>query len=171
MITIRDYAAKKGCTVQNIYKLLKKYDSELSGHYSKIGSKTFLDDFAQTFLDSYITPKTLMAPEGELLDEINRLRGLLSQADHKAAEFAQQNSEMAIKLQKMDSERLLLEADVNHLKKENESLAEAKNNAEKSVEEKQKVIDQLNPENESLKKEIEKRDQAGLIARIFKKWD
>lgn len=170
MITIRDYAAKKGCTVQNVYKLIKKYDSELTGHYNKIGSKTFLDEFAQNFLNSFITPKSLMATEGELMDEINRLRGLLSQSDHKATELAQQNSEMAVKLQKLDSERLLLESDINYLKEENKGLKTTQEELKTTTEELTADISSKQSEIENLKQEIKKRDNAGLIARLFKKW-
>ena len=170
MITIRDYAAKKGCTVQNIYKLLKKYDPMLSGHYSKVGSKTFLDKFAQTFLDKYITPKALLVTDNEMMDEINKLRAALSESDHKAAQLAQQNADMAVKLQKIDSERLLLESNVNTLKDKNQSLVTAKEELETQAKELAADISNKQTQIDSLKQELEKRDNAGLFTRIFKKW-
>ena len=163
MMTIRDYAAKKGCTVQNIYKLLKKYNDVVGDHVTKIGSKTFLDDAAQVFLDAYITPKSVMATEDELMKEINKLRGLLSESDHKANLLKQENADMAIKLQKFDSERRLLQQDINTLETKFED-------AEKRVEEQSEAIEKKNNKILELEKEIEKRDKANPIARLLKKW-
>lgn len=115
MITIRDFANEKGCTVQNVYKLIKRYSSNLDGHIQKIGSKTFLDDYAQMFLSSYITPKSTVASNSEMMNEINRLRGLLSEADHKNSELIAQNSQLLLEAQNFNSERLLLEKDINIL--------------------------------------------------------
>lgn len=164
MITIRDYAAKKGCTVQNIYKLIKKYNDVLKDHVTKIGSKTFLDEFAQTFLDSYITPKALLATDQDMLNEINKLRGLLSASDHKVTELLTENTDLSKKVQNFESERLLLEQNINNLKEKFEA-------SEKLAEGRLETINAKDEEIIRLKEEIKKRDNAPWYKRLSKKWN
>ena len=177
MITIRDFANEKGCTVQNVYKLIKKYSSNLDGHVRKVGSKTFLDDYAQMFLSSYITPKSTVASNNELMDEINRLRGLLSEADHKNSELIAQNSELLLEAQNFNFKQLLLEQDINTLEEEKKSLQLQCEALEKDRDNYQKANQDLNDkllksswEIQDLEKEVSKRDEANWIQRLFKKW-
>ena len=177
MTTIRDFANEKGCTVQNIYKLIKRYSSNLDGHIQKIGSKTFLDDYAQMFLSSYITPKSTVASNNELMDEINRLRGLLSEADHKNSELIAQNSQLLLEAQNFNFKQLLLEQDINNLEEENNSLKTQCEALEKDRDNYQKANQDLNDkllksswEIQDLEKEVSKRDEASWFRRLTKKW-
>lgn len=177
MTTIRDFANEKGCTVQNVYKLIKRYSSNLDGHIQKIGSKTFLDDYAQMFLGSYITPKSTVASNSELMDEINRLRGLLSEADHKNSELIAQNSQLLLETQNFDFKRLLLEQDINNLEEENNNLKSQCESVEKERDAYQSANQELNDlllksawEIQDLEKEISKRDEASWFRRLTKKW-
>lgn len=170
MITIRDFANEKGCTVQNVYKLIKKYSSNLDGHIQKIGSKTFLDDYAQMFLSSYITPKSTVASSSEMMNEINRLRGLLSEADHKNSELIAQNSQLLLEAQNFDFKKLLLEQDINNLEEEKKSLVNENEMLKADINERDEIISQKTNDNNDLQKELEKRDNASWFRRLTKKW-
>lgn len=110
MITIRNYAIKHGCTVQNIYKHIKANQEQLEGHIIKQGSKKFLDEFAQQLLDQLITPKEVIQVADEtLLNEINKLRAQLVNEMQKNNQLTVEKANLSEQLHEMRSNQLLLE--------------------------------------------------------------
>ena len=116
MITIRNYASKHGCTVQNIYKHIKANKEHLEGHVIKQGSKQFLDEFAQEFLDQFITPKeTVQIADEVLMKEINKLRAQLVMENQKVSDLAMKNMELGEQIAHMQANQMLLENKSNQL--------------------------------------------------------
>lgn len=132
MKSIRDYATEHGCTPANIYNHIKAHKDDLDGHVIKHGSKKFLDDFAQEYLDLLITPKTVTVnvPDQKLMDEINRLRAALSAEQSKSTAILQEKLKIEAELTEMRSKALLLEEktstlqdDLKHSTEEKEALS------------------------------------------------
>lgn len=58
MKTIKEYAKEKGCSYENIRKLVKKHEKEISTGLVKKGKVTLLDDVAIAYLDNIVkSPK------------------------------------------------------------------------------------------------------------------
>ena len=127
MITIRDFADEMGCSVANIYKHIKNNSKELENHVIKRGSKQFLDEEAQAFLKTLITPKSLVIGDQELLDELNKLRAIVVDLTTKNNELVTQNAQLRVERSEIDSKRLLLEKDINTLKDDKKELIETSN--------------------------------------------
>lgn len=115
MITIRDFAAQMGCGVANIYKHIKQNSTELDGHIEKKGSKQYLDQHAQEFLSSLISPKAIKVEDEVLLEEINKLRALVVDLTTKNNVLITENAKLLVERSEIDSKRLLLEKDINIL--------------------------------------------------------
>lgn len=127
MITIRDFADEMGCSVANIYKHIKNNQKELDDHIIKRGSKQFLDEEAQAFLKTLITPKSLVVEDQELLDELNRLRAVVVDLTQKNNELVNKNAQLLVERSKIDSKRVLLEKDINTLEQDKKELIESSN--------------------------------------------
>lgn len=123
-VTVRDFAQKMGCGVANVYKHIKQNQEELKGHIIKRGSKQFLDDNAQEFLQSLISPKTVMVEDQELLKELNRLRAIVVDLTTKNNELVTKNAQLLVERSEIDSKRLLLEKDINTLEDNKKELLE-----------------------------------------------
>lgn len=135
MISIREYALNHGCTVQNIYKHIKANQEALEGHIHKRGSKKFLDDFAQNYLETLITPKNIIVQADEkAIQEINKLRAEIVALNQKIANLSEEKSNLYQELADFRQNQPLLENKNQELEKEKneykEKFEEAKNEAD-----------------------------------------
>ena len=125
MISIREFAVQHGCTAANIYKHIKAHSEELQDHVIKRGSKKFLDDFAQDYLSSLLTPKpTVTIADQELMDQINELRAKLFAMSE---ENKQLNNDLAAERTRnaeLSSQQMLLEERSSTLQKERDNWQE-----------------------------------------------
>lgn len=99
-IRVRDFARDNNCTVQNIYKHMRKYTEELNGHV-KVGpgkQGQLLDDEAQEFLRSVMYPKSITVDNETMAAELNELRAALMK-------LGQENLKLAAQLAKTEGER------------------------------------------------------------------
>lgn len=98
LMRVRDFAQRCGCTPQNVYGHLRTYAEDLAGHtYQGRGRQgVLLDDYAQEFLRSVMTPREVA--DSALMDEINMLRGELLKA-------GMTNASLATKLANVEAER------------------------------------------------------------------
>lgn len=153
MITIRNYAMKHGCTVQNIYKHIRANQEQLEGHVIKQGSKQFLDEFAQQLLDQLITPKEVIQVADEtLLNEINKLRAQLVAEMQKNNKLTEEKADLFEQLTLQKSNLLALENDRERLeikKQHFQELAETEYNLRTKAEDE---IDQVKTELSKYKK-------------------
>ena len=73
MLSIKDYAERKGVSTQAVYKQLKTHEKALEGHIEKISGKRYLDDEAVAYLDSQSenTPAVIVQNgTNELVEEL-----------------------------------------------------------------------------------------------------
>lgn len=73
MLSIKDYAERKGVSTQAVYKQLKTHEKALEGHIQKISGKRYLDDEAVAYLDaqSESTPSVIVQNgTDELIEEL-----------------------------------------------------------------------------------------------------
>ena len=73
MLSIKDYAERKGVSTQAVYKQLKTHEKALEGHIQKISGKRYLDDEAVAYLDaqSENTPSVIVQNgTDELVEEL-----------------------------------------------------------------------------------------------------
>lgn len=127
MISIRDFAAKMGCSVQNIYKHIKSNQTELEEHIVKRGSKKFLDEYAQKLLEDLITPKAIMINDQELINEINKLRTLLMEANNENTKLHKENANLSKQLSDHTLNQKLLEQNISKLNEDKSNLEEKLN--------------------------------------------
>ena len=99
-----------------------------------------------------------------MLNEINKLRGLLSASDHQVTDLLTENTNLSKKVQNFESERLLLEQNINNLEEKFEA-------SEKLAEGRLETINAKDEEIIRLKEEIKKRDNAPWYKRLSKKWN
>lgn len=110
MITVRDYALKKGVTERAVYKQMKskKNAERLEGHIEIIDGKQWLDEEAEAILDESRKTSVVIAKENnqqyidELNEEIKQLNKELREAYRKIAE-------QSPKLAEAEANKLLLE--------------------------------------------------------------
>ena len=74
MITIKDYAKKKGVSYEAIRKQIKRYEEELEGHLVKQNRFLMLDDEAVQFLDSKRSENPVIVYEQNKDEELEQLR-------------------------------------------------------------------------------------------------
>ena len=73
MLSIKDYAERKGVSTQAVYKQLKTHEKALEGHIKKVSGKRYLDDEAVAYLDSQSenTPSVIVQNgTDELVEEL-----------------------------------------------------------------------------------------------------
>lgn len=173
MISLKDYAKSKKISYEAVRKQVARYKNELEGHISKIHRTQYLDDAAIKFLDEKraINPVAIIQIDKD--EEIERLKeenkSLLVNVATLQDSLLKSQSQIE-RLKEIESERLKLEIEADSLKEKNKTLETE--NYDLGVENKikDKTIEDKEHELEELKKELEKRDQAGFFARVFKKW-
>lgn len=70
MIKLQDFAKQKGITDRQVQRQLKKYETDLEGHFERKGCNgTWLDDFACSFLENKMIQSPVIAGGGELLQK------------------------------------------------------------------------------------------------------
>lgn len=136
-IRVRDFARDNNCTVQNIYKHLRKYTKELEGHV-KVGpgkQGQLLDDEAQEFLRSVMYPKSITVDNETMAAELNDLRAALMA-------MGQENIKLASQLAKTEAERDRALLDAGQYQKLLEAAQEADEAKDRELEEtKRKVLE------------------------------
>lgn len=75
MVTVRDYAEKRGVSVQAIYKQMKAHEKELKGHVKIVKKIKYLDDYAVEYLtvQSSESPTIIMqTDQNERIEQLER---------------------------------------------------------------------------------------------------
>ena len=109
MITYQEYAKKWEISYEAVRKSVARYKKELEGHIIKQHRKSYLDDYAVTFLDEHREIKTVTVVDGSSVKEIERLK-----EEIKAKELAWANERAELRNQiadlKEEKTQLLLES-------------------------------------------------------------
>lgn len=128
LISIKDYAKKKGVSYEAVRKQVIRYKSELEGHITKINRTQYLNDEAVSFLDTKRQENPVMQ---------NNKESKIFELESKVYQLEEENRELLLKIS--DLENKLLEA--------HELISELKNEkiTEKDIE--------LNDENDKLQPE------------------
>lgn len=75
MIKLQDFANQKGITDRQVQRQLKKYETELTGHFERKGRNgTWLDNVACSFLENKMLQSPVIQGGGDLLQKINELQ-------------------------------------------------------------------------------------------------
>lgn len=157
MIKLQDFAKQKGVTDRTIQYHLKKHKKELEGHYERRGSNgTWLDEYAIDYLSQFMKSNPVVLAEADQQKEIQELKDKLIKAQEINNELHAKYETMLEKASKIDSERLLLEKDIE-LKKKEKTLLEEK-------------IEAQNQELKEKEQEINKLKNRNLLDRIFNKY-
>lgn len=110
MITVRDYALKKGVTERAVYKQMKskKNAERLNGHIEIRDGKQWLDDEAVVILDESRTTAAVISKENnqQYIDELNREIDLLNK---ELRGVYKQLAEQAPVIASAEANRILLE--------------------------------------------------------------
>lgn len=73
MISMREYATLHDISYEAVRKQVKRYETELKGHISKVGRTNYLDDEAVAFLDEKRSKNPVVIIDEEKKDQIQRL--------------------------------------------------------------------------------------------------
>lgn len=73
MISMREYATLHDISYEAVRKQVKRYETELQGHISKVGRTNYLDDEAVAFLDEKRSKNPVVIVDEEKKDQIQRL--------------------------------------------------------------------------------------------------
>lgn len=91
MLSIKDYADKKGISTQAVYKQLKIHKEQLEGHIITESGKRLLDDFAVDYLDKRTQENPVYVMDQQMKAENERLKAreieLLAKLDAKNDEL------------------------------------------------------------------------------------
>lgn len=189
-LKIGDFAKEAGCTPANIYRYIKAYPDRLgSTEVVKQGRFTMISPEGQEFIREQMYPKTMS--DSTVADELNRIRALLSYADHRNAAQAEELAALRSKndvLQRElgEQQRLLAastaerEAQEAHVQEVEETAAKASAEAQEATQaraaaeeraaEQAQRAEAAEARAAALEAELAKRDKAGLWARITRKW-
>lgn len=74
LITIKDYAERKGITYEAVRKQVTRYKLELDGHIISDGKRQYLDEQAMAFLDEKRASNPIVVMEEGKTAEIERLK-------------------------------------------------------------------------------------------------
>ena len=102
MISIKQYAEKKGITTQAVYKQIKIHSAELGEHIVKEKGKRMLDDFACDFLESRTKENPVVIIDQENKKELERLR----KRELELLEEIRQKDNIIINLQQSNNLRI-----------------------------------------------------------------
>lgn len=110
MIKLQDFASQCGVTDRQIQRLLKKYESEVVGHFERKGvNGTWLDDEACSILRSKMKVKEIAVVDETLQLRIKELEEKIERKDVIIERLQQREQEKDLLIEDMKSERLLLE--------------------------------------------------------------
>lgn len=73
-LSVSEYAKSQGVTPQAIYKQIDRYKKDLARHLHKRGRTTFLDDYAQSFLDEKRANNKVIIKKASETEEIKALQ-------------------------------------------------------------------------------------------------
>lgn len=73
MISMREYATLHDISYEAVRKQVKRYETELQGHISKVRRTNYLDDEAVAFLDEKRSKNPVVIVDEEKKDQIQRL--------------------------------------------------------------------------------------------------
>lgn len=75
MIKLQDFAKQNGITDRQVQRQLKKYETELNGHFKRRGHNgTWLDEVACSFLESKMLQSPVIQGGGDLLQKMAELQ-------------------------------------------------------------------------------------------------
>ena len=103
LISIKDYAKKKGVSYEAVRKQVIRYKSDLEGHITKVNRTQFLDDEAVSFLD---TKRQENSSVGN------------STKESKITELEEQNKELLLKISSLQDELLKAQEMIKELQDE-----------------------------------------------------
>lgn len=116
MITIKEYATRKGVSHQSIYKMIQTHLEELEPHIVQRGRTRYLTDAAVEIMEQYreTSPQVIesyndAARIKELEDQIKRLLSEKSVLQEKLTAVSEWKAEKAEQLAEMKYKDLLLE--------------------------------------------------------------
>lgn len=144
MITIKDYADKKGVSSQAIYKQLKIHKIKLEGHIFKEKGKTVLDEDACAFLDSRTKENPVV-----IIDQLNK---------QELERLKKRETDLLEEIRVKDNIIIKAQQDQKLLENKNKEIENDLNEQLKSKEE----------EIEKLKKELEQEKNKKWWEKIFK---
>lgn len=73
MISMKDYATLHNISYEAVRKQVKRYETELQGHISKVGRTNYLDDEAVAFLDEKRSKNPVVIVDEDKKNQIQRL--------------------------------------------------------------------------------------------------
>lgn len=163
--TFRTYAKEKGVSYEAIRRQVNEtYKEELKDHIIKKGRTSFLDEFAQEFLDEKRRENPIIVQQLDKDESIEHLQNSVQELLVENTNLSRKNVKLSEELVKLTEEKsllkiknhelLLLESDFEKKKEEHEkSLQEIESkkekilNLEKELEEKNKELDHLKHRN------------------------
>ena len=181
MISLKEYAKKKGITYEAVRKQVVRYKEELGEHLFKNNNTQFLDEEGEAFLDQKRAASPVVVINESKDDEISRLkeenevlqRKITAQAN-RIAELADWKAEKALLIARAEQETLMLEEKTKlavttavqeaKFEAENEK-KEAIRQAEDSI--KNKLQEEFNQELAAVKAELEAEKQKTWLQKLL----
>ena len=160
MIKLQDFAREQGVTDRQIQRLIKKYETELEGHYDRRGPNgTWLDDEACYILRGKMKSKEIVLYDTESTDRIKELEAKIERLEDRLEKKEQYIAVMEVaaankqaKIETLESEKLQIE----------ENTSKRIKTAEDELHLEKQRADQL-------EKQLEDRKNWGLLRRIKNK--
>jgi len=170
VLKLQDFASQCGVTDRQIQRLLKKYESEVVGHFERKGvNGTWLDEEACSILRSKMKVKEIAVADETLQLRIKELEDKIERKDVIIERLQQREQEKDLLIEDMKSERLLLE------EKNQEKIESAVKEAEdrmalKHIEAERKLQNHYQEEIRQLQERLEEAEKP-WYKKIFKKKD
>lgn len=156
-IKLQDFARMKGVTDRSIQRHIKKHSEELNGHIFRKGpAGTWLDEYAQNFLEKHISVSPIVLADSSQQAEIERLRKENEELKNKLIQFHEEKDHIVSHLLQINNE---LQKELFDEKQQN-NLIESKNIQEKDmlhdeIKRVKKKVNELRDENSELQDEVD----------------
>lgn len=81
--SLREYAQDRGVSYEAVRKAVKRHQAELGDHITEQNRKRYIDDAGQAMLDRYRQINTVTILEGNVNEELERLKAELERRDQQ----------------------------------------------------------------------------------------
>lgn len=152
MVKLQDFAVECGVTDRQIQRLVKKYESELNGHFIRRGSNgTWLDDDACRILRSKMKVKEVVVSDEAADDLRSQIEELQKRIDMKDLIIEKlQNREMQKDTRIEELEQIQLQIEGKKQEEINIAVSKAKEELQQDLDQKHgKVIEELNEKHDA----------------------
>lgn len=134
MISMKEYATLHNISYEAVRKQVKRYETELKGHISKVGRTNYLDDEAVEFLNEKRSKNPVVIVDEEKKDQIQRLSDENKQLLIKIVQLQDELSEEKDLVKDLQAQLIAEKDHVAELQgKLTEALVQTEDSAQKNV--------------------------------------